>query len=351
MDRPRKRHGLKVVTRGSVIRLALLAAVIVGLLAIGHQTLIRMPGASHTGPLPTLTEAELSMAAELRLDITMLAGVIGERNRNVPRAYRAAAEHIEERLRQAGHHPRREPTPPESPTRSPGNIVVDIPGGANADEIVIVGAHYDSVIGSPGANDNASGVAAALALARRLTDARPARTLRFVFFADEEPPFFQRNEMGSLVYALGCRERGENIVAMTSLETMGWYSDEPGSQKYPAGLSAVYPDRGNFAGFVSNVRSRHLLREVITVFRETTAFPSEGGALPGYLAGVGWSDHWAFWQAGYPGIMITDTAVFRYPYYHTDEDTPDKIDFEHLARVTAGMLRVARHLARIDDPG
>jgi len=338
------RRGLRIMSRGAGIRLAVLAVIIVVGLTVAYLMLVRMPGESHRGPLPPLDASTRSLAETLRLDVEMLAGTIGERNRNLPRAYLAAATHIEDRLRDMGHAPWREPTPPEDPRRSPGNIVVEIVGRDRADEIVVIGAHYDSFMGSPGANDNATGVASALALAERLVDLAPARTLRFVFFADEEPPYFQGEEMGSLVYARGCREREENIVAMLSLETMGWYSDEDGSQKYPAPLGAVYPDRGDFAAFVGNVRSRRLLREVITAFRETTEFPSEGGALPGNLPGIGWSDHWAFWQMGYPGLMITDTALFRYPYYHTAEDTPDKIDFERLARVVDGLDRVIRRL-------
>lgn len=213
-------------------------------------------------------------------------------------------------------------------------------------EIIVVGAHYDSFDDSPGANDNATGVASVLALAERFIDARPSRTLRFVLFADEEPPYFQSEEMGSLTYARACRDAGERVIGMISVETIGWYSDEPGSQKYPAPLGAVYPDKGNFIGFVANPRSRIFLREVITSFRESTEFPSEGGALPGVLPGIGWSDHWAFWQSGFAALMVTDTAPFRYPHYHTVLDTPDKVDSERIARVTMGLERVIRALVR-----
>jgi len=339
------RGRLQIISRGALVRLAFLAVLIVAFLFFAHAFFVRMPGSSFRGALPPVEASTLEIADRLRLDVEMLAGTIGERHRSVPRAYLAAATYIESRLFAMNHLPWREPSPPDSPRLTPGNIIVEIPGTELADEIIVIGAHYDSVVGSPGANDNATGVAAGLALIELIEDLAPLRTLRFAFFVDEEPPYFQTEEMGSLVYAMACRERDENIVAMISLETMGWFSDEAGSQKYPAGLASAYPDRGDFIAFVGNIRSRRLLREVIGAFRETTEFPSEGGALPGHLPGIGWSDHWAFWQAGYPGIMITDTALFRYPYYHTSEDTPDKIDYERLGRVVDGLERVVRHLA------
>ncbi|MCI0362486.1 MAG: M28 family peptidase, partial [Phycisphaerales bacterium] len=200
------------------------------------------------------------------------------------------------------------------------------------------------------ANDNGSGVAATLALARAFAESKPDRTLRFVLFANEEPPYFQTENMGSLVYAKRCRERGENTVAMLSLETIGYYSDAPGSQTYPIKpIGWVYPTTGNFIGFVGNYNSRKLVRQAIKSFRAHAQFPSEGGALPGWIPGVGWSDHWAFWQAGYPAIMLTDTAPFRYPHYHSIHDTPDKLDYDRMARVVDGLRPVVADLAGIAD--
>jgi hypothetical protein len=151
--------------------------------------------------------------------------------------------------------------------------------------------------------------------------------------------------MGSLVYARACRDRGDRITAMVSLETIGFYCDDSGCQDYPIPFGLCYPSTGNFVTFVGNLGSRSLVRDAIEVFRATTRFPSEGGALPGWIPGVGWSDHWSFWKAGYDAIMVTDTAPFRYPHYHTKEDTADKIDYERMARVVVGIERVLRHLA------
>jgi hypothetical protein len=174
----------------------------------------------------------------------------------------------------------------------------------------------------------------------------PARTLRFVAFVNEEPPFFRTTLMGSRVYASGARKRNERITAMISLETMGYFTEARGSQSYPPILSLFYPDRGNFIAFVSNLGSRSLLRRCIGTFRETTPFPSEGLAAPSLVPGVAWSDQWAFWKEGYPAIMLTDTAMYRNPHYHKANDLPDRLDYSRMARVVTGMGQVVAELVR-----
>ena len=147
------------------------------------------------------------------------------------------------------------------------------------------------------------------------------------------------------MYAERSRQRGEQIEAMISLETIGHYTDEPASQHYPFPFSYFYPKTGNFVGFVGNLSSWRLVRQAVDAFRANTAFPSEGVAAPGWIQGVSWSDHASFWAAGYPAIMITDTAFFRYAHYHEATDTPDKLDYTSLARVTSGLVTVAEELA------
>jgi hypothetical protein len=156
--------------------------------------------------------------------------------------------------------------------------------------------------------------------------------------------------MGSFVYAKRCRERGDQISAMISLETIGCFSDAAHSQAYPVpGVSAFYPTTGNFIGFVGNVRSRALVRRVIALFRQHSQVPSQGAAFPSFVPGVAWSDQWSFWEHGYPGIMVTDTAPFRYPHYHSASDTPDKLDYDRFALVVAGMEKVIARLADTQD--
>ena len=178
-----------------------------------------------------------------------------------------------------------------------------------------------------------------------LKDAKLSRTIRYVAFVNEEPPFFQSDKMGSVVYAKRCKERGEKIVAMLTPETIGCYFDEPGSQKYPSILGWFYPKVGNFIIFVGESESGSLVSKCVGLFRQYAQFPSEGGAAPKSIEGVGWSDHWSFSRHGYPALMITDTAPFRYPHYHTARDTPDKCDYDRMARVVEAVARVVEHLA------
>jgi Zn-dependent M28 family amino/carboxypeptidase len=280
--------------------------------------------------------------------VQALAGDIGERNMWRPQALAAAAAYIEGELAALGYRVNSQHYRVSEPPGEARNLEVEIPGGQRSREVVVVGAHYDSVFGSPGANDNGSGVAALIELARLLQGANPARTLRLVAFVNEEPPFFTSGEMGSQLYARRARERGERVSAMLSLETLGYYSDEPRSQRYPFPLGLLYPATGNFVGFVGNLASAPLVRRCVGLFRAAVAFPSEGGALPGAIPGVGWSDHWSFWEAGYPAVMVTDTALYRYPWYHAPGDTPGRLDYGRLARVTHGLAGVAAGLAAAD---
>jgi len=276
----------------------------------------------------------------VRQIVETLAGSIGERNVTKPRAYAAAAEFIEQSLPSASRHA----------FPSGVNIECELPG---SDEIIIVGAHYDSVIGSPGADDNATGVAAMIELAGRFAAegggatrggaTRGGATIRFVAFANEESPHFGTASMGSFQYAQRCKDRGEKIVAMLSLEAIGYFTDAPKSQQYPAMLDLLYPPVGNFIAFVSNLKSRRLLRRAVAAFK---GFPVECGALPEMIPGVAWSDQWAFWQFGYPALMVTDTALFRNPYYHTAADKPHTIDYVRLAEVVDGLGAVIEQLAK-----
>ncbi|HXV36222.1 MAG TPA: M28 family peptidase, partial [Myxococcota bacterium] len=195
------------------------------------------------------------------------------------------------------------------------------------------------------ANDNASGVAVLLELAQRVAALPRERTLRFVAFANEEPPHFQTREMGSLLYAERSLARAERVVAMLSLESLGYFSDARHSQRYPAGFGLLYPSRGNFVAFVANPQSRGLARRAIAAFRDSrAAVASEGVAAPGFIPGVAWSDHWAFWAHGVPAIMVTDTAVFRDPHYHTLRDTPERLDYARMASVVDGLAAVVAAL-------
>ena len=276
---------------------------------------------------------------ELRRHVETLAGTIGERNVWTYAALNRAAEYIEQQFAGSGYRTSRQTY---DVSRLPvSNIEASLIGTRVPDEIVVLGAHYDTVGGCPGANDNGTGIAALLELARRFASRPRARTIRFVAFVNEEPPFFQTPQMGSHVYAAAAQARADRITAMLSLETMGYYSTERGSQQYPEPLGAMYPDVGDFIGLVGNMESEALLLESRVAFEAATTLPVQALAGPAELPGVGWSDHWSFWQAGYPALMVTDTAPFRYPWYHTAHDTPDKIDYKRFAAVVDGLEAVA----------
>lgn len=302
-----------------------------------------MPGKSFTGRAPPLDEREQRYRTELEATVRALASDIGERNLRRPGRLDAAAAYLEKELQRAGFAVSRVAYDVSGHTVA--NLEVQLDGRDKHGDIVIVGAHYDSAMGTPGADDNASGAAATLALARAFFGRRPARTLRFVFFVNEEAPYFFGDTMGSLVYARRCKARGDRIVAMLSLEMLGFYSDEEGSQHYPYPLRALYPSTGNFLGFVSNLGSRALTRRVVGSFRERATIGSEGASLPSIVPGVAWSDQWAFWNQGYPAVMVTDTAFFRNPHYHRHTDTPERLDYARFARAVRGLEAVVAELA------
>ncbi len=335
------------------LRAVKLSALFILIIFILWFFMFRIPGKTYQGPLPPLTEKQKLLRDQLRKDVDKLAGEIGDRN--VSTEYDnlcKAADFIEKSLLKSDYKVFRqsyETSLYSLKGRECYNLEVEITGAEKSDDIVVIGAHYDSVEGTPGANDNASGVAAMLALAREFAGKKTAHTLRFVAFTNEEPPYFLSDDMGSYVYARRCRERSENIVAMLSLETIGYYADDKGSQSYPLGLMGfVYPTTGNFISFVGNIKSRKLVRDVVGLFRQYAKFPSEAAFLPEHIAGVAWSDQWSFWRNGYPGVMVTDTAPFRYPYYHTHEDTPEKIDYDRLAYLVSILEKVVTRLAASD---
>lgn len=302
-----------------------------------------MPLKSFAGSLPPLTTEEAETASQLSQHVKYLSQTIGERNLLKAGTLQATTDYLRNQLALDGY------SIADRKYLVHGyevhNLEADLPGSNQNEGAIVVGAHYDSVAGSPGANDNASGVAAVLELARIWHGTSHPKTVRLVLFINEEPPYFQTSDMGSLVYARQLQSEHVAVSAMISLETIGYYSDAPDSQKYPALLGLFYPNRGNFISFVGNPDSRILVREAIRTFRQTTKFPSEGIDAPEDWPGVGWSDHWSFWQQHYPAIMVTDTALFRYRYYHTPSDTADRVDFEKMARVVRGMQRVVESLA------
>lgn len=297
--------------------------------------------ASQTTPSPH-RENIMTLAEALKGHVYKLAQEIGERNVFQPQALHQAEEYIRQTWKEQGYEVLEQEYTLKG-VRS-ANIEVNKTGTTKHDEIILIGAHYDSVTGSPGANDNGSGVAALLEMSRLLRDVEMQRSVRFVAFVNEEPPFFFTRQQGSRVYARAVRKRGDNIRLMLSLETMGYFRDEPRSQRYPPLFRYFYPDKGNFIALVSNFRSRKLMYRLAEAFRAESDFPLHHVATFSIIPGVGWSDHLSFWMNGYRALMVTDTAFYRYPWYHAGEDSAEKLDYPRLAEVTDGLVKAVIQL-------
>jgi Peptidase family M28 len=253
---------------------------------------------------------EPALTRRLRRHVEQLASKIGERNVFCPAALQTAASYIKDEWEQQGYEV--EQIAYDVSGVRCLNLETTRNGSARQDEVLLIGAHYDTVAGCPGANDNTSGVSALLELSRLFAGVEPTLTVRFVAFVNEEPPFFMTSQQGSMVYAEAARRRGDDIRLMASIETIGWYSSVPGSQNYPPLFNLFYPNRADFIGFVSNFRSRPAMRRLAAAFRANSDFPLETAATFAFVPGVSWSDHRSFWRQGYRAVMITDTAFYRY---------------------------------------
>jgi Zn-dependent M28 family amino/carboxypeptidase len=325
--------------------------------------MVVMPGTSFDGAAPPLSDEESMLAARLAATINTLAVDIGERNvTRKPEALEMAASFLTRELEAIGftvvlhpyeaRHFRAAEAAEIGDFASPRrvvNLVAELRGTTRPTEIVVVGAHYDTAHYTPGADDNASGVAVNLELARALFQKKHPRTIRFVFFTNEEPPWFEGVHMGSEVYARECRARGDDVVAMIALETMAFFRSEPKTQHYPWPFSALYPSSGSFIGFVGDVASQGLVSDAVKQFRAVATIPSEGAALPADIEGIDWSDHGPFWRHDYRALMVTDTAPFRNPHYHEDTDLPGTLDVEKLTRTAVGLGHVLTHVATTED--
>ena len=280
--------------------------------------------------------------ADLERYLKILCEDIGERHMGKPEALERAAIWIESTLKGGNIGYQVERQVYAIGGKEIRNVIAELPGKERRKEIIVLGAHYDSVKNCPAANDNGTGVAALLALARAMAGDQQKRTVRFAFFVNEEPPHGMTENMGSLVYAKSLAARSEKVVTMLSVETIGFFSNKEGSQKYPKGVGEGLPSKGNFLAFVANEKSKHWAQSGRGAFMRAAKVPAIAGAFPEGIPGISWSDHWSFWQVGYPALMVTDTALYRYPHYHKPTDTVDKIDFARFEEVCVGLENVVR---------
>jgi len=304
---------------------------------------ISMPGDSTSYSLSSLTEFQIALSTRLKKHVWHIADEIGERHYGKMEAYNSTADYITSTFKQNKLVPYEDEF---GEALQYQNIVAEHYGSSLVDEIIVVGAHYDSVWMSAGADDNASGVAVMLEIARMLKKKQLKRTVRFIAFANEESPGFLTDNMGSLWHAKRADERDDNIISMISLEMLGYYSDEANSQNYPPPFSWFYPHKANFVAFVSDFNSRSFLRKSIEYFRESKQFPSEGLTVPVVLVrNVQRSDHAAFWKYNIPAFMVTDTGAYRNTAYHNARDIADRLDYDSMARLTTALVAMIEQLA------
>ena len=229
--------------------------------------------------------------------------------------------------------------------KSFSNIIVTIPGQKEPKKSFVIGAHYDTVPLTPGADDNTSAVAVLLEMCRILKDYKPAKTLKLVFFVLEEPPSFRTKYMGSYVYAKRARENNEEIFGMISLEMLGYYNDIKGAQTFPFPLmNLFYPNVPNFIAVVGNLKSRKLVKQIEASIKKGSSIPVETIATFRFVPGVDFSDHASFWRMGYPAVMVTDTSFYRNPNYHSPSDTIDTLNFEKMGELLKGLIYAAKDL-------
>lgn len=286
----------------------------------------------------------LEIQVRLKKTVEVLASKIGSRGYLQKDALEKTADYIASELRHYGYDISFLPFEVEGKIYK--NISVELKGKGLPEKILLTGAHYDTITGSPGADDNASGVAALLELARILHGKSFNKTLQFVAFALEEPPFFYTKYMGSYLYARELQEKNKQLEGMICLESIGYFTDSPHSQSFPLPFfKRLYPDRGNFIALVSNIRSRDFLNRVKTAFKEGTDLPVESISTISIIPGIDFSDHRSFWKFGYDALMVTDTAFYRNPHYHGSSDTPDTLDYERLAKVVMGLKSAIESLA------
>lgn len=255
------------------------------------------------------------------------------------------AAYIETLFSSFGYEPIRQPYVYRGNTYQ--NIAVEAKGSdSSRNDLIVIGAHYDTVIGTSGADDNASGIAGLLELARLVRGTPISRTIHFVAFTLEEPPAFFTKDMGSYIYAKSLHEKGIEVYGMMSLEMLGYYSNRKNSQ-FPFPFSFLkwfFPDTGNFIAFVGNLSSRQFSSALKRSFKAVSSFPVESLNTPWFIPGVYFSDNYSFWRFGYPAIMITDTAFMRNKNYHKDTDTAETLDYDKFAELVRGLFAALREL-------
>ncbi|MDD5574411.1 MAG: M28 family peptidase [Candidatus Omnitrophica bacterium] len=273
-----------------------------------------------------LTDAEKNTRAYLEEVVRILSEDIGVRDVASYRHLDKAKDYIASEFSGLGYHVELQYYSMEGKVFS--NIIAR-PQGVRADNPLVIGAHYDTC-SNPGADDNASGVAGMLALARLLREEK-GLPIVFVAFVNEEPPFFETEDMGSRVYVRRLKDESARIRGAVILESIGYYSERLFSQRYLYFLGYFYPNRANFIALVGNFKSASLTADIKRGMAKSKKVPVRSVIVPESFSGTNYSDHWSFWKDGYPAVMVTDTAFLRNPHYHKGSDLPSTLDYDAMA--------------------
>ena len=325
--------------RRRIIRFMLFVVLILFLILFGFWFLVTQPLLYSGRP-----KAERSVdPSRLQAHVHKLSVELGPRDERHIENLDRVAEYIKDEFSQAT------PFVSEQEYGIQGNSYRNVIArfGPETGERIIVGAHYDAAGPLPGADDNASGVAALIELARLLGQQPPALQVELVAFTLEEPPQFRTAGMGSSVHAKSLRQQNVRVRAMFSLEMIGYFSDAPNSQRFPIGvLGAMYPSTGNFIAVVGRFSDWSLARRTKSAMRSAAPLPVYSINAPSVVPGVDFSDQLNYWRAGYNALMITDTAFYRNPHYHTANDTEEKLDYKRMGMVVEGIHAAVQSLAR-----
>ncbi len=287
----------------------------------------------------------MDMPAYLNQIVTVLAREFGFRSYRDAERLEKAADFISDQCISFGYQVTKQPFLFRGKTYY--NVIAELTGKSFPEKILVVGAHYDSVQTTPGADDNASGVAGLLALSRLLAGTPLNKTVRFVAFALEEMPTYRSSKMGSYQYAQSLHEKGEQIEGMICLEMIGYFSDRVGSQHYPVPFFKLrYPTTGNFIAIAGTMKSRKFTAGVASDFQKGTDLPVVSMSAPPIVIGIDFSDHWSFGKFGYPACMVTDTAFYRNLNYHGPMDVPETLDYERMAKVVEGIMAAIEEWGR-----
>ncbi|MBM3251382.1 MAG: M28 family peptidase [Candidatus Omnitrophica bacterium] len=291
----------------------------------------------------SFAEENVQLVEKLKQHVYKLSQEIGDRSVFKYDKLQEAAKYITQEFKSFGYDVEfQEYSFSNLPSK---NIIATKIGGGKLEEIIILGAHYDTCF-NPGANDNASAVAGLLELARLISKQQINRSIKFIAFVNEEPPFFKTDNMGSRIYVKEAKTNKQDIKAVLILEMIGYYTNKPHSQRYPLFFGLFYPSKANFIAIVGNFQSGNLVKKVVSEFKNHSQFPIESVTTFGFVPGVDFSDHWSFWKEDFPAIMITDTAFYRYTYYHSSSDTYEKLNYEAMAEVIKGLEAVLMSLAK-----